>query len=228
MTFLEFQTNLYDDLSVTTSDSFYTQVLVKRYINRVAKAVAGAHPWPHTQKAVYRTSAVGYEYYDYPSNLKEESIRTLYFNGDEYEELDFADYLKYKEDYGSNASNKYFANYENKYFINPTPTVAAEITLWGQEIQSDMSSDSDTTPFSSEPELEEAIYDITLGKLLKKGRGSNYARGDQLEKDGWMKVEFIWDKVKQRMARGKIKNRSMFKKPDLFPGGKTSTGRFSI
>ena len=40
-----------------------------------------------------------------------------------------------------------------------------------------MSDDTDTHPFTTEPDLEEAIVKYSLGLLYKKGRGSMYERG---------------------------------------------------
>lgn len=229
MTFQDFYTAIYDDLSVTTSDVFYTLVYVKRKINQRMKFVAGYFNWPQTEDAVNRDSEANQEWYNYPENMKQDTIRKLMFNGEFYDKVAYPDYLKYQQDYGAGATDKIFTDFQNKYFINPKPTadISAGISLWGQVIPADMVNTTDQTPFYNDPDIEQIILELAQADCYKKGRGSMYPRGVEMERDALQKLEVIRKKVVLRQASYKTKNNSMFKHVDLLrKKGRTRRGSF--
>lgn len=231
MTFQDFQTNIYDDLSVSTSDTFYSLAYIKRRINANMKRVAGYFNWPQTEDAVNRDSEAGQEWYNYPENMKQDSIKKLMYNGEYYDKINYPDYLRYKKDFGANATDKVFTDFQNKYFINPTPATAipAGISLWGQVIPADMSANSDVTPFYNDPDIEQIIYDFTLADCYKKGRGTMYERGRNLEIETLQKLNIIRQQVLLRQASYKTKNNSMFKNTRLIKRrSATRRARFTI
>lgn len=212
MTFLEMQTAVYDDLSVSSTDTFYTVAYVKRAVNRAMRIVAGLHPWPHTERAMKRSSEANKEWYNIPENFKNDSIYLLSLDGEYYTILNWKDYLKYKDEQGANASEKYASTFRNRYFINPTPSAdgSNNISIWGQEIPDDMVDDSDVSAFNGEAEIEEQIVEIAIAFCLMKGRGTNYSRGLERKTSAITFVEAIYDTINRRQALTKTQHTSAF------------------
>ena len=229
MTFLEMQTAFYDEFSVANTDSFLTLTYVKRILNRMKKKVEATHDWPHLERAMMRDSEAN-EYYNYPENWKQDSIYKLKYNGDNYDKVKFADYLRYQEDEGSNSSDKIFSDFRNRFFINPAPTevVTNGIVFWGQEYSDDMSADGDESPFTLENEIEEIIIELAIATALKKSRGSMYTLGVTRERDALTMLEVANRKIMKRKSSYKYKNREQFKRMDLFPRNTSEIGNFTI
>lgn len=223
------QDAVYDELGVTSSDTFFVLALVKRYLNRARKRVESAHNWPQLDCADTRSSEADQEYYNYPENWKLFSIDKLKFSGEDYKKTDYKDYLKHQES-GLDPNFKMFATYKNQYFISPVPSSVVEqgIEIWGQEYGPDLSGDSDVTLFVDEPEIEEIIVNLALAMCHKKARGSRYAVGQALEKECLVRLEVIHKKTRKRQSNYTNKNRQMFSKVNLFPGTNSAPGNFSI
>ncbi|MDD4601509.1 MAG: hypothetical protein PHQ46_10725 [Negativicutes bacterium] len=229
MTFKEMQDAVYDELGVTNSDTFFTLVLIKRYINRAKRQVENSHNWPHLDCADTRSSEINQEYYNYPENWKPFSIDKLKYNSENYKKTDYKDYLAYQES-GLDPNCKMFASYRNQFFISPIPVSVIEqgIEIWGQELSADMSEDDDVTPFTAEPEIEEIIVNLALAMCHKKARGSRYAVGQTLEQECLARLEVIYKKIRKRQSNYTNKNRQMFSRINLFPGTNSSAENFSI
>lgn len=229
MTLLEMTTAILDDLGKSTSDPFYTTDIIKRYVNRSKNRIEGAHDWAQLERAVKRDSEAN-EYYNYPENWKQDSIYKLKYNGDNYDKVKFADYLRYQEDEGSNSSDKIFSDFRNRFFINPAPTevVTNGIVFWGQEYSDDMSADGDESPFTLENEIEEIIIELAIATALKKSRGSMYTLGVARERDALTMLEVANRKIMKRKSSYKYKNREQFKRMDLFPRNTSEIGNFTI
>ncbi len=225
------QTAVKDDLSVNSNyDNFYTLVYIKRIINRMLKLVAGLHPFPHTERALLRSTEANQEWYNNPEDFKTDSIFRLEIDGDSYIPLNWQDYQKYKTDYGESATKKYFTTFRNKYFISPTPTADGgnNISIWGQEVPEDMVDDSDVSPFEGEPILEEEVVELAIATCLMKGRGANYSRGVERKNNAITYIESIYDTINRRQALTRTQNTSMFKwQPTLPKNGSTRNGSFN-
>lgn len=215
MTFKEKQDAILNDFSATSTDSFITLTIVKSYINRQERRIAGLYPWPHTKTAEVRDSEVNQEYYNYPEDWVQDSIYRLEFNNEKHDPTDFDDYEQYKKE--NNASEKRFANFENKYFINPTPSsaIVGGISIWGHKLPANMVNDADLSPFAEDPEIEEEIINLTRAALMQKQRGSYLTAGLNLEKDTLAKITAIWKKTYMKKAKFMTRSRSMFNPIDI-------------
>jgi hypothetical protein len=215
MTFKDLQDAVYNDLSTTSSDTFFTATLVKSYINRQIKRVAGLYPWPHTKIAEIRDSVANQEWYNYPEDWVQDSIYRLTYNDLKYNPTDFDDFedLKIEKDKCENR----FANFENKYFLDPIPSAAivGGISIWGHKLPATLSADADVNPFSEDPEIEEEIINLTRAMLMQKQRGSYLPLGRVLEADTLAKLTAIWKKTYMKKAKFMTKTRSMFKPIDI-------------
>ena len=224
MTFLEMQTAVLDDLGKTTTDPFYTLVMIKRYINRAKNRVEGAHNWPHLERSMKRDSEAS-EYYNYPENWKQDSIYKLKFDDDDYTKVRFSDYLKHQEDDGT---DEIFSDFRNRFFIHPAPTsvITHGIEIWGQEYSADLSGDSDTTPFTLEREIEEIICNVARGMVVQKDK-SKRKEGIEIVREEMTRLEIINHRILKRKSSYHFKDRSMFEKLNLFPGDSTKIGNFT-
>lgn len=226
MTFASMIQAIYDDLGKEDTDPFYSLAIVKRMINRAKNRVEAAHDWPHLERSMKRDSEAS-EYYNYPENWKQDSIYKLKFDGDDYDKVRFKDYLKYQEDYDDNATDKIFSDFRNRFFINPAPTsvIANGIEIWGQEYSDDLSADGDKTPFTLEREIEEIICNVARGMAIQKDK-SKRKEGIEIVREEMTRLEIINVRILKRQSSYRMKNRKMFKRIDLFRGGKLREGNF--
>ncbi len=210
MTFKEKQDAILNDFSATSIDAFFTPTIIKSYINRQERRVAGLYPWPHTKTAEMRDSEANQEWYNYPEDWVQDSIYRIEFNNLKYHPTDFDDYQDFKIDKDT-YENRY-ANFENKFFLDPKPTAAISngISLWGHKLPANMVNDADIGPFSEDPEIEEEIINLTRAMLMQKQRGSYLVQGVNLETATLGKITAIWKKVFMKKAKFMTKTRSMF------------------
>lgn len=217
------RTALLDDLSVESTDTFYTTAILNRFINRAVRAISNLFNWQQTRRAQYLDVTLAGdatdEYWDIPTNFKTNSINKVYYNGEEYDPLTWEEYLKFKLDNPNNTTERRFSEYRRRVFLNPIPTTAAELLVWGHEIPDNMSSDSDTHPFADEQTLEEAINEYALGLTLRKGRGSHYERGKQLMADAYTKATIAFDRQTDELATYETEQAEMFEHTDFLPEG---------
>ncbi len=229
MTFAEFKTNLLDDLSVTSSDLFFTDDILGRFINRSIRWAAGLHAWPQTESAVYRDSVAGQEYYNIPENVPADSIYLLEYNGEFYKKLRWREYQKYKSDNGTGATDKVFSDFGNRIFINPAPAVelVGGIVLWSQKTPDELSGTTDVTPFQGNLVIEEAILKHANGRLLVKQRGSFLPVGRALMAEAKSELDEEWERIMKDQSDYKTKEASMFDVPNFYQhNGHTKTGSF--
>lgn len=220
---------LEDDLSVETTDVFYTQALLNRYINRAYKAIANLYPWQETQRALKRDTIANQEYVTYPDNLKTDSVNYITVDGEEHKLISFRDYQRFKEEH-PNSTKKLASDYRRKLFIHPTPTTNGNgnINVWGNEVPDELSGDSAQHIFAYQSVLEEAIYMYALGLALMKGRGSHYERGKTMLGDAFTMARNEWTSQRRRQAEYRTENAQMWEAYDyLDETGRTKRGTFN-
>jgi len=227
----ELRQAIIDDISVETTDVFYTTALLNRYINRAVKWAANFRNWQETQRAVKRDSEANQEYYNYPENFKTDSIEFLTYNGKRYKKVLFREYEEYKEDHSNGGNKKIWADYRRRYFIHPTPPAdgTKNILIWGHEVPDELSDDADEHPFDNQSMVEEAIQLYALGLTLRKGRGSFYEKGRAMMGDALVLLTEAWDNQLSDQADYMSETTEAFEHTDLLNyGGRTSTKRGSF
>lgn len=207
---------LEDDLSVETTDVFYTQALLNRYINRAYKAIANLYPWQETQRGLKRNTEAGVEYVTYPDNLRTDSVNLITVDGEEYKLITFREYERHKEEY-PNSTKKLAADFRRKLFIHPTPTTTGDgnIKVWGHEVPDELTEDATQHVFAYQSVLEEAIYMYALGLALMKGRGSHYERGKVMLGDAFTMARNEWTSQQRRQAEYRTEDTQMWENYDL-------------
>lgn len=218
MDFANYQQQILDDISATTSDAFYPTALIKRAINRAHKWVAGLRNWPQTEEAYVRDTASGDNYYNYPSNFKTDSITRLVYNGDEYTKTVWRDFLRYQDEHPNQGGDLLFADYKRQYHINANvATIVDGVEVWGQVIPDDMVNTTDLTKFSGDSNLEEAILKKSLSILYKKARGQMYDRGVALEDEAKALVADGWTQIMKSQGDYQSKDTEVFKRIEILP-----------
>lgn len=231
MTNAELKTAIRDDLSIATGDLFYSDAYIQRIANRAVKWLADLHMWQQTQYASKFTTTsddVGDEYINYPEDFKTDSIWKLTVGGENYDRIDFSEYLTYQEEEDGSATDEIYSDHRRQIFINPTLSAAGvEVAIHGHQIPTTMSADADTHPFAGEADLEEAILKYAIGTALKKGRGTLYAQGVAEINAARSIADKVWETQKKNQAKYQTKDAEMFEFFDVLPpnGGERRTER---
>ncbi|MEK7180686.1 MAG: hypothetical protein AAB706_04370 [Patescibacteria group bacterium] len=233
-------TAVQDDLTVGDESTLFSPTLIKRAINRAYRKAGALFPWSELMDAKKTSTQANQEYYDYPQAWRSNSIWKLTLldsagNDDRYGEepdgspLSFDDYLAWKED-NPDSTDKKWANQWRRYFIWPIPTTAGtnNISVWGQKVTDNLSSDSDTTIFSySAFEGNEAIALETVAIL--KSKGEQEKSGEFRSTEAKQILAVYWGKIRREMAKYE-KIAPFFYVNDFFGRGtsKDLTGKFDV
>jgi len=220
---------LQDDLSAETTDIFYTETILDRYINRAHRAIANLYPWQETQRALKRSTIGGQEYLSYPENLRTDSVFLVRVDGQEYKILTFRDYQRHQELYPSN-QDKRVSDWRRKLFIHPTPATDGNgnVEVWGHEVPDLLVEDTDTIVFAHQSTLEEAINMYAKGLAYMKAKGTFFDRGKGLMGDALSMAQNEWRTQQKRQAEYKTENTEQWEHIDLMDEGGDRTHRGSF
>lgn len=221
----ELITAVQSDLNVNSSNTFFTETIIKSAINRAYTKCAGLFLWPETEDAKKTSTQTNQEYYDYPQNWRPDSIWKLTVDEEDYSDpLSFDDYLYEKENGIPSGNDKLWANHWRRYFIYPTPTSAGDynISVWGQRIPDSLSVAADVTIWSySMPECNEAVI-LEAVKILNNKKDKQQA-GELLSAEAKQILIVAWSKIKKSQDKYR-KTRPFFSVPDYFCGNGRGSG----
>jgi hypothetical protein len=210
------------DMNVTDEAPLYPLATVKSAVNRAYIKCAGLFRWPGTEGAKRTTTQLNQEYYDYPSDFRDDSIWRLEVNGDQYGEGDdgspmaFDDYLIWRaDDSNIDSTEKKWANHERRFFIYPVPTSAGlTIDVWGQQVVTGLVNPTDVTIFSySTPECNEAI--VLEAEAILKSKGEEEKSGEFRSTEAKQILITAWNKVRQEQPKYE-KSSPFFQVEDMF------------
>lgn len=211
------------DLNAGTNSSLYPNSRVDSAINRAYIKASRLFRWPALQDAKKTSTGANQDYYDYPENWSPLSVWRLEVNGELYGEepdgspLSFSDYLTWKLN-NPNSTDKKWSQQHKRYFISPTPTTVGSnnITIYGQENVTTLSSDSDTTIWSYDMlECNEAIALEATAILKKKGE----IDGEMYSAEAKQILAVAYGKIRQENKFDH--NQPFFNVPNFF-GNQTS------
>ena len=225
------QTALINELSTITTSTFWTQTMIKNWINRGVIWAVNFKPWPFTERSEYTKSRANAEYYDYPLDtpdgppaFKSDSIRLCQVEQDDgtmatYQKTNYIDFMKYLEGTANgdnDGTDKIFSDFRRRYFINPIITVSGrKIIIWGQEKAKELSADTDETPFAEGEETgDQAIILYAKNLALKKARRYNDATAE-LNEAIRLLIE-IWTRISDEQAQYQTKSNALFNVPNFF------------
>lgn len=230
----EYRQIIRDDLSTGATDQFYTDAIIDRAINRSYKRISGLRNWPQTEQSYIRDSEANQAYYNYPTNFKTDSLKRLKYNGEKYEKTVWSEFLNYQDENVTSADDKIFSDHRRQYHLNPAPAadISGGIEIWGHEIPVAMSAEDDTTVFSGDAQVEEAIVKLAQAILYKKGRGNMYDRGVKLETEALADIGDAYKTIMKAQGDYASKNTPVFNHIDILPGrrrgSRTQRGNFNI
>lgn len=234
-TFLEMQTALQEDLTVTTASTLFPLTVQKRALNRSYIKSAGLYRWPMLNDARKTSSVVNGEYYDFPTDWRPNSMWRLEIDGEVYGEtpdgspMRYEDFLDWLADpANANSTEKKWAVQWKRFFVYPTTTSVGNnnISIWGQENVEALSADSDTTIFSYDlPECNEAI--VLEAKAMLKKKSENVNTGQMFSGEALALLTTAFNKIRQENSKME-KTRSSFQVPDFFRGNNHGTRNSNI
>lgn len=148
-TFKEMQDELIWRIKAAKNSTLYPTSRIKSLLTDSYQWATTMFIWDGLVRAKDTDSEI-FEYYDYPTDFRDNSIIRLIYNDEEYERKNFEDYLDYKKQ-NPTSTKKIFANFGRQFFIFPTPAVAGNdlITVWGAIQAPTLINDADLTIFST-------------------------------------------------------------------------------
>jgi len=177
MNFSELQQELDNRIAAAKVSGFWTSAMKKEWINKAGERVCDFRRWKVLELAKQTTTKPNWEYYDYPSEFKTNSIYYMEVDGNEYIEKSWDDYQAYKE---AESTDKIFTSYDAFYFINPTPTESnLTIDIWGIKKWVKLVNDADIPILPSE--FDESIIKLALATCLQKERRYDEATAEKSE-----------------------------------------------
>lgn len=219
MTFLESQNEVKNRLSISAGNPFWTDDMIKQWLNIANVWACAFRPWAFTEGAKKIPSVAGKRYYDYPISFRSDSLTRLSVadsSGNEtwYQKVRYDDFMNYLQN-NPDGTDKIFTDYRREYFINPVvDTDGLDISVWGQQVPDTLVNDDDITPFTEgAPEGEEAIIKKALAIALKK---SNLTKAEEEEKEAILILQDLWSRISKNQASYHTKDTPFFNVPDYF------------
>lgn len=222
-TFQEIWQAVQSDINVLDEAPLFPLATVKKAVNRAYVKCAGLFRWSGTEDAKKTSTQANQEYYDYPTDWRDDSLWRIEVDDNQYGEdpdgspLAFEDYLAWRADPdNANSTSKKWANQKRRFFIYPVPTSAGSynISVWGQKVITAMVADADYTIFSySMPECNEAIALEAVAIL--KAKGEEEKAGEFRSNEAKQILIVAWNKIKQEQAKYE-RVAPFFEVPDFF------------
>ena len=219
MIFLELQNEVKNRLSISAGNTFWTDDMIKQWVDKANIWACSYHPWPFTEGSKYIPSVAGQRYYDYPVDFRSDSLTRLTIadsNGIDvpYNLIRYDAFMNYLHN-NPNGDDLLFTDYERKYFINPVPTVdGLTITVWGQQVPDPLVNDGDTSPFAEgAPDGEEAIIKKALQIAYSK---NDIKKAAAMRDEAMFILDNLWKRISEGQARYKSKDTPFFEVPDFF------------
>lgn len=208
-TYLDIIQAVQSDLNILDEAPLFPLATVKKAVGRAYVKASSLFRWSGTESAKKTSTQSNLEYYDYPSDFRDDSIWRLEVDDEQYGEdpdgspMKFEDYLIWRRDTANaNSTSKKWATQKRRIFIYPVPTSVGSnnISAWGQRVPEALSADGDVTIFSySMPEGNEAI--VLEAVALLKSKGEEEKSGEFRSTEAKQILVVAWNKVKQEQAK---------------------------
>lgn len=211
-------------LSKNTTSSFYTDAMLRSWIDQANKWGAGYKKWPFTEymdKSAAFTS--GTEQYTYPNTgFRTDSIRLLKIGtkaklteNKNFEKKNFDDYMRYREAY-PDGDDEIFSDFGRTVYINPN-CATGSIYAFGQ-LKPALMDEGDNTVFGSaaEEDGDEAVIAEVLRYAFKKA--TKFKKSLAQHELAKTALTELWDKIAAEQHAYQTKDRGMFKRLDVIKG----------
>lgn len=219
--FEELCSRLNIDWSDIENNDLFSETELARWLTSAKDEAVARHSWPMTEIKREITSVSGQEEYDYPTDLKSDSIRYLTVNDKRYQKLLFEDYLRYREDYSS-GSKKFFSDRARIIYVNYlADDFGNSIVVYGQvEVTGSVDSATTTSVFTiAEPEGDEAIIKLAYSRALASEKMKNPAKARIERMEAFEILDDIWQRISEKQHTYQTEDRPMFKRMNVLEGG---------
>lgn len=173
-------------------------------------------------------------YISYPSDLAPLSINLLRVDSIEYKKYNFRDFQRYLE-LNPTGKDKVWAEYNQKIFINLNcVAVGSVVELYGKEMFTILTSDSELLPFSQDVNTEllsgnQAIVLLAYAEALSSEKKRNPNQAVLEEKKAYGLLESLRQQFGKGRATEQSANRPFFNVPNYFgpsAGSGNNLGKF--
>lgn len=208
------------DWNSISSNDLFSETELTRWLTLAKDEACSRHPWPFTEGKRNISSVSGQEQYDYPTDMKSDSVRYLTVNDERYDKILFEDYLRYKEDYASGTA-KLFSDYSRTLYVNClVDGFGGSITAYGiVEITGSVSSATSSTVFSiAEPEGDEAIVKLAHAKALASDKKKDPQRARIERTEALAILDEIWQKIREKQHTYQTKDKKLFSDFNVLEG----------
>jgi hypothetical protein len=206
---------------ITTTSAYFTDTIVKDWINDAYMWASAYHKWPMTEGRVSTTYASGTgansdEYFF--EGYKADSFRFLKIGSNRFQKLNFEDYQNYLEE-NPQGQDKVFSDFGKLVYINPNSGASGTTVAYGQFQPTllDLTDHTAETVFSSyDTEANEAICNKALSFL--KLREMRMSDADYFANKAIEQLENVLKRYEGEQSAYQTKNRGMFKRVDVLGG----------
>lgn len=221
----EIITEVLVQLSVSTTNAYYTDTIMRNWYMRATQWASAYKKWPMTEGRVSTTFASlttnedGYLRGEYPEGWKADSIRLLTIGGERLDKKNFYEFQKFVED-NPGSDERIFTDYNQAYYINPSMDLSGTVTVWGQYTPLvDITNENELTPFSdAQPDGNDAIVNEMLSYAQSREKDLNASLA--YHQNAVNILNNIWEKVKnEQFAYGPTDGEGMWKRIDVISGG---------
>jgi len=170
MTFSEMFTDLKERITTESGSSFWSDTILKKWLNQANVWVAKKKSWRILQTAKYTVTVKDQNYYDLPEDYLYGTMFFVKINDIDYNYVNEVAFRN--KDFNTNNT---FTIHGKFYFVYPTPTEDnLVIDLYYQKRPTTLTNDSDTPELQDE--LHEAIISRALYVALKRDKRDSSAQ----------------------------------------------------
>jgi len=214
------------ELGASTTLAYYTDTILKNWIDKAHKWAGGKHKWPFTEGRVSTTFASLVTDEDsmlrgeYPEGWKSDSIRQLRIQGKTVQKLNYRDFYGYLEENAdvSGEQSRIFTDFGRSYFVNPNIDLSGTVSVWGQftPLDLDGTNPNATTVFSPTEEGNEAIVEKVLSYAMIREKKIPEARDHN---DSAVELlEGLWESIRGEQFGYHTKRRGMWERINIITG----------
>jgi len=218
----EMETELSAQLQSANNSNMFPSSRITTLIQNAYRWATTLYIWNALVKGKTTSTQANHEYYDYPEELRNDTIMRLTIDGVPYARKNFEDYLQYKYNH-PNGTLKMFANFGRQFFVHPTPTTtgSSNLDVWGAVDADELSSSSSTTIFStSREDANEAVVRKALSVAIKR---TDQKLSESEEKAAIaILAKYNLEEQKSRQRDQRIEH-PKFNVPNFFPDGHSSS-----
>lgn len=160
----DLRTKLNDKIAASATNGFFSQAQKDATINTGGERTCNYRKWKSLESAKTTVSVANQEYYDAPAQFQDDSVYSIYVDGEEYIKKDWDDF----QDYRNNESDeKVFATHDGLIFINPIPDEDnLDVDMWGLLAWVKLSDAADESILP--PKFDEAIIELAFAECQQK------------------------------------------------------------